>query len=69
MKLPRIVHKIYADLRGYFWMPCPLCHEMFGGHEKHGVLLDSPCQGICTCVNCKEKADAINYERLGIKCC
>lgn len=33
MRLPRILHKWYADVNGYFWLPCPKCGRMFGGHE------------------------------------
>lgn len=28
-----------AFLRGYFWMPCPLCGHEFGGHEWRGYLM------------------------------
>lgn len=34
--LPRVLHKWYADTFGYFWIPCPLCSELFGGHEWGG---------------------------------
>lgn len=30
---PRFVHQTYAWLAGYFWIPCPVCREPFGGHE------------------------------------
>lgn len=29
----RRVHRAYAELFGYFWLPCPLCGEYSGGHE------------------------------------
>jgi len=31
----RKLAKLYADVFGYFWLPCPFpgCGEMFGGHE------------------------------------
>ena len=29
----RLLHKLYALVTGYFWIPCPHCGEMFGGHE------------------------------------
>lgn len=32
-KLPRWAHRAYAKLFGYFWVPCPLCGRMYGGHE------------------------------------
>lgn len=33
MRLPRFVHRFYARLTGRFWLPCPHCGAMFGGHE------------------------------------
>lgn len=29
----RLLNKIYAKLFGYFWLPCRLCGQHFGGHE------------------------------------
>jgi hypothetical protein len=29
----RALHWIYAALNGYFWLPCPICGQRFGGHE------------------------------------
>ena len=29
----RMLNKIYAQLNRYFWLPCPVCGQMFGGHE------------------------------------
>jgi hypothetical protein len=29
----RRLNKLYANLNGYFWLPCPLCGKEFGGHE------------------------------------
>lgn len=31
--LPRWCHKLFAHALGFFWLPCPACGEMFGGHE------------------------------------
>lgn len=31
----RLAHKAYAAFFGYFWLPCPECGKMFGGHEVH----------------------------------
>lgn len=30
---PRWLNRIYANRRGYFWLPCARCDRMFGGHE------------------------------------
>lgn len=40
----------YARRHGYFWLPCPLCGDEFGGHEAHGMLLlvqGTPFDAIC----------------------
>lgn len=31
--MPRILHRLYAAVRGYFWTDCPVCGAFFGGHE------------------------------------
>lgn len=33
MRLPRVIHRIWARLGGYFWLACPRCGREFGGHE------------------------------------
>lgn len=30
---PRWVQFLKAKWGGYFWLPCPVCHRKFGGHE------------------------------------
>lgn len=51
--VPRLLHRLYANLMGYFWLPCPRCGEFMGGHEwKHtgiGVLTETPglTKGVC----------------------
>lgn len=35
---PRWWHRLYARLAGYFWLPCPVCGRMFGGHEIGGII-------------------------------
>jgi hypothetical protein len=56
-KAPRFLHRIYAALMGYFWMPCPLCHESFGGHEwsNHDGIETAPGRGIGICDACANK--------------
>ena len=29
----RFWNRVVAFFGGYFWMPCPMCGEYFGGHE------------------------------------
>ena len=55
---------LYASMFGYFWLPCPLCNEMFGGHEKKGSLYTSLSSGVCVCKNCKPLADKKNSENI-----
>lgn len=33
-------HRYYAETHGYFWLPCPLCDQPFGGHEIGGDIPD-----------------------------
>jgi hypothetical protein len=35
--IPRWVHWLYAEARGYFWIPCPTCDREFGGHEWRDI--------------------------------
>jgi hypothetical protein len=35
--IPRAAAKLYADLFGYFWVPCPVCGMDFGGQEWRDV--------------------------------
>lgn len=64
MPLPRFLHYLHAHLNGYFWLPCPLCGNKFGGHEKGGSFYsrDKPGEGQMTCVNCKERATALSMD-------
>lgn len=51
----RLLHKRFAKTFGYFWIPCPLCGNMFGGHERHsknslmcgniGKIVCKDCEG------------------------
>lgn len=54
-RLPRSLHRAYAHLAGYFWLPCPRCGEMFGGHEVGGEVPfpdDSPGTASLVCRHC-----------------
>ncbi len=56
--LPRWVHHIYAVLFHYYWLPCPLCGQMTGGHEWHdrnglsSTLRVGPSRGKAICASC-----------------
>lgn len=52
---PRFLHRLYAWWRACFWMPCPRCGRMFGGHEEFGTPLpdpDVPGKAWVTCDRC-----------------
>jgi hypothetical protein len=39
----RQLNRLRAWIGGYFWLPCPLCGQMFGGHEViRGPYCDIP---------------------------
>jgi hypothetical protein len=50
----RWLHRLRALLGGYFWLHCPVCDEMFGGHERpHGsVRRGETGQGVTSCPRC-----------------
>ncbi len=56
MKLRRRWEQYKAYLGGYFWLPCPICGEMFGGQEEHGRLCLKNESGWRTCINCAKEA-------------
>jgi hypothetical protein len=32
--VPRWIHRLWAKMRGYFWLSRPICGQMFGGHNR-----------------------------------
>jgi hypothetical protein len=45
------IHHLWATVWGYFWLPCPNCGRMFGGHEV-GARMQKDCYsnyGLATC--------------------
>lgn len=61
----RLLNKIYAKLFGYFWLPCPICGKMFGGHECGGTLRITIRRGKGVCSDCGGKAIRRNIEKFG----
>jgi hypothetical protein len=54
---PREEHERFANENNFFWLPCPRCGRMFGGHEvaqrnTGGRLWESPTSGQMTCPEC-----------------
>lgn len=62
-KLNRWYNRVYALLGGFFWKPCRICGEMYGGHECAGMgLMTSWTSGHAVCRNCADTAAARNAE-------
>jgi len=70
-KQPRWWQHFKAWIGGYFWIPCPICKEYFGGNdEPWGTLYTSyngynggefPSRfGKKVCANCEAEAEKIN---------
>ncbi len=64
MSLPRWIHRWYAWVAGYFWLPCPVCGREFGGHEVGSVSVPdpsrSPSAGLIACnKHSAERVEAI----------
>lgn len=37
----RSVNKWWANINGFFWVPCPICGTWFGGHEITDASLET----------------------------
>ena len=55
MRLLKPFRRIRAFF-GYFWLPCPICGENFGGFEWGETLYDSWSSGTGVCPACGEEA-------------
>ena len=76
-KRSRKLERNYARDNGYFWLPCPICGEYFGGHEIMWLVdffpqvstfvdsQDTPGNGRAICPDCANagKGDP-SYARL-----
>lgn len=75
MRLPQWMRHIWAEVGGYFWLPCPICGQMFGGFEAAGTWHDGPGEevyneegrwiggwntGVGVCPSCVTEADRRN---------
>ena len=63
----RLIHKLYALIFGYFWLPCPVCKRAFGGHEISNlftaalVLPDGTASAVCPDPKCSYEAGVLNF--------
>ena len=49
----RFFNRIYAGILNYFWLPCPKCGKMFGGHEAgNNKVMTTPYNGYICCKEC-----------------
>lgn len=51
----QLLHRLYAFIFGYFWLPCPKCGEMFGGHQRKpgpGASIDVGGRRMGVCPAC-----------------
>lgn len=62
-KRPRFIQRIYAFLHAYYWLPCTICGEYYGGHEAAGTLMTSSTGGVLVCPDCAEEAEKRNRAR------
>lgn len=66
----RKLHKLYALLFGYSWLPCPVCGKYFGGHELSSnkflaylVYEDGTGHPVCPDPECVYEAGVLNSLR------
>jgi hypothetical protein len=59
---PRLVHRAYAWVRGYFWIPCPICKRGFGEHEwlPDNELWLTDLDSVAVCPDCGPQAVETN---------
>ena len=65
MRAPRWWRCLRAALTGYFWLPCPICSEPFGGYEKGcGTAMNNRYahEGRITCPQCARDRGMFIYE-------
>ncbi len=66
--LSRQANKFYANTFGYFWLPCPVCGQEFGGHEWSDVgdmpssFPIGPSKGRGMCTDCTRDGFGYPYE-------
>lgn len=63
-KRERAYQEVYARRYGYYWLPCDLCGECFGGHEASGSLPISEEQLRHICPSCTAERQVAAERRL-----
>ena len=61
---PRVVNRTWAFVRGYSWIPCPICKRHFGGHEwtAGSELWITERDSVAVCPRCVDEAHRKNAE-------
>ena len=65
----RLLNKLYAWMFGYFWLPCPVCKENFGGHESgYAAIVAEDGRGyvVCSKPACNAHAATMNMHNLQV---
>lgn len=62
MHTPKLFRRLRAFFGGYFWLPCPLCGEMFAGYEQHGTLMTGFSDGRGVCNRCAPNGEVVNLD-------
>jgi len=60
---PRLMNRLYAWLRGYSWIPCPICKRGFGEHEwfPDNELWLTERDSVAVCPRCGPAAAERNH--------
>ncbi len=63
---PTWLRRMRAEWGGYFWLPCPLCGQYFGGNEwrlPHQSLRYSTSSSRAVCRDCAGSEAVMESER------
>jgi hypothetical protein len=57
----RTLHRLWARLFGYFWLPCDHCGRCVGGHERGWQARNSQTGASFLCPRCAPDAAIYDY--------
>lgn len=60
----RWLNHLYAKARGYSWLPCPICEQPFGEHERHrrgSLVTELGGRSKPVCRHCRAEAKFRNW--------